>query len=132
MKKTKKPEPVTFYEEEHGFGEYQRVYYPGDNRSYTFAELHAKDDVIRTAREMYAKACRAYFKKNGDFGSCVLGNGIYVNVKRPRFKQPFKMMIAHPSGGGQSESAGYSTKDPVIAYLKANGIDAWYDHGRMD
>jgi len=123
---------IEFYEETHGFGEYQRIYYLGDNRTYTFAELHKLEKVIKTAQAMYEKACKAYFKKHGDFGSAILGNGIYVAVKRPRFKHPFKMMLVAPRGGGQSDGASFASKDPVLKYLKENGIDAWYDHGRMD
>lgn len=125
---------IEFYEEIHGFGEYQRIYYLGDYRTYTFSELHKPktEEIVKKAKAMYAKACTAHRKKHGDRGSCVLGNGIYIAIKRPRFKHPFKMMLCAPVGGGQSDSASYACKDPVLKFLKDNGIEAWYEHGRMD
>jgi hypothetical protein len=124
---------IEFYEEKEGFGQWQRVY-GGDRKVYRFSDLHDPkvEAVLKKAQDMYTKACQAHFKKHGDFGSCVLGNGLAIAVKPPKARSVFKLLICSPRGGGQSESAGYSCKDPVLAFLKENGIDAWYECGRMD
>ena len=125
---------IEFYEEKNGFGDYQQVWPGEDTKVYRFADLHKPEveAVLKKAQEMYTKACTAYFKAHGDGGSCVLGNGIYLAVKPPKARRVFRLQIAFPRGGGQSEGASYACKDPVLAYLKENGIDAWYECGRMD
>lgn len=125
---------IEFYEEKNGFGEYQRVWNTDDVKVYRFADLHQPEveKVLNKAQEMYTKACKAYFKEHGDYGSCVMGNGIYIAVKPPKKRNVYRLEICRPIGGGQSEGASYHCKDPVLAYLKENGIDAWYECGRMD
>ena len=121
---------IEFYEEKDGFGEYQRVYHLGDHKVYRFEDLHKLEKVIETARKMWREASAAYMKKEGDVGSCVLGNGLAVAVKPPKKRNIYKLLIATPVG--QSESPGWHTMQPVIDYLKANGLDVWYECGRMD
>lgn len=125
---------IEFYEEKEGFGSWQRIWNLGDKKAYRFSDLHTPEveAVLKKAQDMYTKACKAYFRKNGDFGSCVLGNGIHIAVKPPKARNAFSMCICSPREGGQSEGAGYACKDPVLKFLKDNGIDAWYEHGRMD
>lgn len=122
---------VSFYEESNGFADYQRIWGLPDNvRVNRWADLHKAENVIKTARQMYLDLGQKHLAKNGDMGTCVLGNGIYVAVKPPRARNLYRLCIA--TSVGQSDSASYACKDPVLAYLKDNGIDAWYEHGRMD
>lgn len=125
---------IEYYEEKNGFANFQRFWGSDDTKVYRFADLHKPEveKVLLKAQEMYTKACKAYFKKKGDYGSCVMGNGIYIAVKPPRARIAYRLEICRPIGGGQSEGASYACKDPVLAFLKENGIDAWYEHGRMD
>lgn len=125
---------IEFYEEKNGFGEFQRLgpYSTKERRVYRFAELHQPEveKVLGQARSMYMALSMAYLKKHGDVGTCVLGNGLYIAVKPPRARSAFMLRIA--GAMGQSESPGYACKDAVLKFLKDNGIDAWYECGRMD
>lgn len=123
---------IEFYEEKNGFGEYQRIGNPTDTRVYRFADLHDPkvEAVLVKAQKMYRELGEAVLKKKGDMGTCVLGNGLYIAVKPPRARSAFMMKIAGTVG--QSETASYGAKDEVLKFLKDNGIDAWYECGRMD
>ena len=123
---------IEFYEEKNGFANYQQGWPQKGDKVYRFADLHTPkmEAVIIKAKKMYRDACDKYIKKHGDRGSCILGNGIYIYVKPPKARRVFRMELITPVG--QSDSASYACKDPVIAYLKENDIDSWYEHGRMD
>ena len=123
---------MKFYEEEKGFRDFQRLYYTDDKKVYRFEDLHNPkvEAVILEAGRLWTEASSEYIKLHGDTGSCVLGNGIFVALKPPRRRNIYKLKLASPQG--QGEGPGEGTKDPVLKYLKDNGIDCWYECGRMD
>lgn len=126
---------IEYREEKDGFGSTDKIWYPEmikDLKVFTFKELHKPEveAVIEKARKMYRDDCAKYLKKHKDGGSCVLGNGIYIAVKPLRARTVFKLELCTPMG--QGEGAGYKCKDKVMNFLQQNGINCWYECGRMD
>lgn len=69
-------------------------------------------------------------KRFRDEGTCVLGAGVAVWFKAPRKRyESIKILVAAPFQGNVGS---HKACERAIAYLRENGIDAfWYD-GNMD
>lgn len=121
---------ITFYEEVNGFEDYQKLWKNHGHKDYRFEDLHKAEAVILKAREMYRDLQQKFIDTGGDRGTCVLGNGIYIAVLPPRARIAFEMKLCSPLG--QSDFPSSHCKDPVLKFLKDNGLDCWYECGRMD
>jgi len=98
------------------------------------SELSNYSEVIAAARVMWKKSAEAYYNEKGDVGSCVLGSGITVDVVPPRCRKPRKMMLisSHEVARCQGSLHWEHNVGLVVDYLRANGVDAKFDWGRMD
>lgn len=89
--------------------------------------------VIADAAKLWHKRVTAYYKEHGDTGSCIMGDGIMIAVRPPRRRNTFKYRILAPPGGFGMGSGPYEGSAPeVVDFLKARGVDCWYDYGHMD
>ncbi len=119
---------IQFHEEKDGFYDFQRA--SSNTKAYTWADVHAKTAIIEEAQRRWTAASAAHMEKNGDRGTCVLGNGLAIAVKPKGKRVAYTLLICLPVG--QSEFPGYATKDKIEKFLKDNGLDCWYECGRMD
>lgn len=90
--------------------------------------------VVGKAKEMWANACKAAFPRFGDCGSCVCGAGISIDFIAPRctVAKPKIIITAASVSPAQGCGAFEPYAQPVLDYLRANGIDAHYEYGKMD
>lgn len=98
------------------------------------AELSNFNEVINEARAMWEKSAREYYERNGDVGSCVLGAGICVDVVPPRCRKARSVMIISASSVARCQGSLHWEYNvgAVVDYLRSNGLDAYFDCGRMD
>lgn len=101
---------------------------------YKEKEIAAKAPIIAAAKELWAKRCAEYLATRGDQGSCVLSAGIAVEAvpSRCRVSRPMMLIRAGAVTSAQGSMVWESSSAEVLAFLKENGIEAYYDCGRMD
>lgn len=97
-------------------------------------ELAKYRKVIDEAREMWEKSAREYYDKNGDTGSCVIGAGIKIEVIPPRCRKPRAMMLISANEVARCQGSLHweHNVQTVVNYLRDNGLNAFFDYGRMD
>ncbi len=80
--------------------------------------MNSRVNLLREAERMV----HAEWEANGyeDSGTCVIGAGIAIDGT---------VAIKQVSQGNMSS---YAAAKPAIKFLKENGIDAYWDDGRMD
>lgn len=83
-----------------------------------------KNEIIKKAEKLWNTYVEMYGATHDDseYGSCVLGAGLEVQggifIRAPdRF---------------QGSLTWENSVDEIIKFLKDNGLDAWYNPGRMD
>jgi len=88
-------------------------------------------DIIEAAVEAYVSAWISKREKPPDVGSCIMGNGVSVNVipKRCRRGQS-KLLCSNASMGLQCEYPDY--QELVDELNKKFGRYFQYEYGRMD
>lgn len=90
--------------------------------------------IVAEAKALWSEAAKAYYAEMGDVGSCILGDGIVMDViPKGCRKSQKKTLIPSSSVACCQGSVHYEvTKDVAIEYLKAYGVDAYYCYGFMD
>lgn len=101
---------------------------------YKTKELSQFNELIQNAKTLWVELSHLEYTKNGDRGCCVLGAGIEIYVLPPRCKHPRTLTIItfNEVSPCQGEHAASSVSNAVIEFLKENGLEARYNHGRMD
>jgi hypothetical protein len=102
--------------------------------TYKSADLLKMKSVIDTAREMWLEASRKEFQKTGDRGSCIVGDGITVYFIPPKCRKPVEFFIIRSSSVAFAQGSLHyeATMQIALDYLKENGVECRYNHGRMD
>jgi len=100
---------------------------------YQDADLRG-NQAIECAKTMWRDRCKTYLDTNGDQGTCVLGAGIYVYYLAPRCRAPRPHTIIWVTDVcfAQGSLVWEDSVKEVLGYLRAQGIEARYDAGRMD
>ena len=106
--------------------EFRRAYLPEQLRAFKplFAELES----------WWSTQATNWWASGGGPGSFVLGAGIAVHVLRPRCrKTEYQQIIDVPCRETGGNAGGWEPfVDEILARLKAQGIEASYDEGRLD
>jgi hypothetical protein len=96
---------------------------------YSYKDAEALMNIGSRAKELwYAEWLE---KGKEDIGSCCLGKGLAVYYLEKGFRVPKKKLIANCNWVQGNISASKS-KGSAEEYLKALGIEFWYDDGVMD
>jgi hypothetical protein len=98
------------------------------------SDLSKLQSIIEKAKELWKEASKKDFEKNGDRGSCVAGDGIFVNYLGPRKRKPVRRCIisSHEVAFCMGSSHYESCKDIPINYLRKNEIECFYNYGYLD
>lgn len=98
-------------------------------RYYTVDEIIKLRPIFQQAETLWNALMSEY---KGEDGSCITGEGIEVDILRPRCKYTRSIKIVRPRGFQGSCRIESSVKQ-VIKFLKDNGIvDCSYNPGRLD
>lgn len=94
------------------------------------------NELVATATDMWLKAAKEEFVNDGeqDLGSCILGDGVCMDVILPRKRNASRTMLISAREVQQCQGSLHyeRCKSVPIEYLRANGIEAYYDSGWMD
>ena len=94
------------------------------------------DKVVHKAKLLWKNAAINEYNKDNrqDIGTCILGDGICVNIVPKRCRKPRKVMIIPSSSVAQCQGSAHYDRcyHVAIEYLKSHGIDAYYHYGTMD
>jgi hypothetical protein len=97
-------------------------------------ELESFESVRAEAVEMWKNLSKEHYDRDGDQGSCVLGDGIMVKVRPFRARSDKWVMyipsmeVAFCQGSLHYErSVKY-----VLEFLRSKGLEVDYNFGRMD
>lgn len=98
------------------------------------AELKNYQDIIAKAKAAWDAAAKEQFALRGDTGSCIMGDGIEVEVLPPRCKYPRRIMIIPSREVSYAQGSIHyeAVKDIAINMLKEAGLNVHYNYGRMD
>jgi len=98
------------------------------------AELKNFQDVIAKAKAAWDTASKEQFNIHGDKGSCVMGDGIEVEVLPPRCKYPQRIMIIRSREVAYAQGSVHyeAVVDVALKILKDAGLNVSYNYGRMD
>lgn len=109
-----------------------RIYKDEEITAYNDKDLESFEKIILQAAELWRNRCNEYLEKNGDLGTCVLGAGFEVHYLAPRCRKPqYKSILsASTASNCQGASVWESSKDEIMAFFKANGIEVHYDCGK--
>lgn len=90
--------------------------------------------ILGEAKRDWADRIATYVHQHGDVGSCVLGAGIAVWYLPPRCRKPRKKVIINPHVivPYQGSVTWEVSANIIVDYLKKNGIECWFEYGRMD
>jgi hypothetical protein len=101
---------------------------------YKDKDLKEKAGIISQARALWRLRCEEYVAKHGDVGSCVIGAGIEVDYLPPRCRHVrCKCIISADDVAAAQGSITWETStDEVLKFLRDNGIEAYYNPGRMN
>jgi hypothetical protein len=101
---------------------------------YKASEFEAlkSNPFVLEAHEQWRKATEEAFKKYGDRGACILSEGIYVEVVRPRCRKPERMRLLGSPTGVQGEAVRLAGMREAAEYLRANGIEVITHYGNVD
>lgn len=106
------------------------------DKTYRPAEIETPKFItaVEAAKKIWRKSCEAHFAMHGDYGTCVMGAGIYIYLIPLRCRKPQKYFIirAHEVSCCQGSTNWESGRQEVLDYLKAQGIEAHYEWGIMD
>lgn len=106
------------------------------DKTYRPAEIETPEftAAVDAAKRIWKKSCAEHFATHGDSGTCVIGARIYIYLIPLRCRKPqkFSLISAHEVSCCQGSTNWEHGKDEVLEYLKAKGIDAYYDWGVMD
>ena len=99
-----------------------------------WSEVEPFKEEIARAKDAWEKAAGEVFKRDGDRGSCIVGDGIKLAVIMPRKRKPeYVMLIPSREVAWCMGSAHYeATKDVALRMLQRVGLPVIYDFGRMD
>jgi hypothetical protein len=104
--------------------------------TYTNADLSQREfqASVNRAKDLWKRQCDKYISEHGDQGTCVLGAGIEVWYLAPRCRIHRTHMIIsqHQVTGAQGSLVWEASVNEVLAFLKSEGIIAFYNQGRMD
>lgn len=101
---------------------------------YTQKELSEFNPHIIHATKLWAHAAGEYYKKHGDTGTCIVGDGIGIYLIPKGCRKPQKVLIipssrvAHCQGSSHYEA----TKSVAMEYLREQGLETHYNYGFMD
>lgn len=92
------------------------------------------NEVVGAAREMWIESAKKEFEKDGDYGSCILGDGICIDVIPKGKRKPVQKMLISAREVAQCQGSIHYERgqSAVVEYLKSQGIDAYYESGWMD
>lgn len=91
-------------------------------------------DILRTAGDLWKMKIEAYVQAHGERGCCVLGAGIAVHYVPKRCRNPRMRIVINPHQicMYQGSVVWEASADSIVDHLKAQGIDCWFEYGRMD
>ena len=97
-------------------------------------ELPQFREVINKATEMWKESANAHYEQHGDYGTCVLGAGIkvYMVPKGCRNERSVMLIPAYDVARCQGSCHWEVGAEDVVAFLRDNGLPAFFDYGRMD
>lgn len=94
------------------------------------------NELVANARDLWLNATKEEFEKDGkrDSGCCILGDGVVMDVILPRKRKASQMMLISAREVQQCQGSLHyeRCKSVAVDYLRANGIDAYYNSGWMD
>lgn len=97
--------------------------------------VHYTMDQWESLKDLHQRRCKEIVEDTivtkglKDGGTCVMGEGIFVWVlPSRRHKYPVKQFLVEQPFQGNNRPALL----PALQYLRAVGVDAHYDCGRMD
>lgn len=98
------------------------------------AELSKYNEVVNNARDMWMVSAEEHFNEHGDVGSCVLGAGIKVEVVPPRCRKPRSLMLISANEVAKCQGSLHweHNVQEIVNYLRGQGLDVYFDYGRMD
>jgi hypothetical protein len=104
------------------------VYQPVDLESAAFM------NSVAVAKARWKAEIEKYFQKKGDYGTCVLGAGIkiYFMGKRKRTPEELCLINPHEISPCQGSATWEASVGKIVKQLNAEGIECWFDYGRMD
>jgi uncharacterized membrane protein len=88
--------------------------------------------VVPKAQFIWRVECDKELKAKGDWGSCVLGAGFYVNVKDGRKIKQFTIMYPHQVTNAQGSCVWEAGLSVVKEYFDNRNIEVGYKYGQLD
>jgi len=102
---------------------------------YTYKELTEEFKALCTLLQLHWDALLSNYAEEHvgeSSGSCVIGNGFYIDYKPKGCRYARSLRISDGGGAGTGEIPAIATKDSVLEYAKELGIECYYREGRMD
>lgn len=103
-------------------------------KDYRPEDLAKLQNVIWNARDKWRALCEKNLKNFGDTGTIVMGAGIAISYIPPRCRYARSHIIIHANEVSRCQGAlNWETNiSSILDFLRANGVDAYYEPGRMD
>jgi hypothetical protein len=102
-------------------------------RAYTPEQLLSFKPLFAELADWWSAQAAQWWDNGGRSGSFVLGAGIAVSVLRPRCRRTEPQhIIGTPREAGGNAGGWEPFVDKILARLRARGVEAFYDPGRLD
>jgi len=102
-----------------------------EHKNYRRKDLEKFVPFFNEAQQTWREKTVAHVKKHGDTGTCIIGDGIFVNYIPPRCRKAKPLKVVSPQGAQGSYNY-EQFKDEIMEYLRREGVDCYYRWGRMD
>lgn len=92
------------------------------------------EPVIQEAKSLWRQKSEKTYKKIGDAGPVIMGDGVQAMIIPKRCKNPRPVEIISSAEASHCQgNAHYEMHvQEIVDFLKSKGVDCWYSYGRMD